>query len=351
MLFPKDRPIYTNLSTSFTDVEALLADLAARKLDGCVEVVFPGYCGVLLMTSGEVTSAVEERGSNRLTGGEATHDIVHQAKEKAGSLSVYALTPEMLWLTLSTVDGEVLYRDLTSSFTNLERLIAKLADDGLSGYVEIVFEAELGTAIVFIQGGRTVACVLYADGQSAAGPEVYESVLRQCQSSAASFNVYRSRQTPLPVPEAEAEAEPPPADAPETPILSGEALRGQVLAVWAEVLACVESIADGLSRPGKFTSAWKEVLVARALTYPFLDPFAAEFEYREGAIRFDGPLPANFSRGLGDCVTDTVSRLAFQLRRADLESRVRAALARFAERNAAVIEQLQLADDLQELVA
>ena len=349
MLFPKDRPIYTNLSTSFTDVEALLADLAARKLDGCVEAVFPDYRGVLLLANGEVTSAVEERGTKRLTGGEAAHGIVQQAKEKGGSLSIYALTPEMLRRALSAVDGEVLYRDLTSSFTNVERLIAKLEEDGLSGYVEILFEADLGTATVFIEGGRTVACVLYADGQSAAGPEVYASVLRQCQSSPASFNVYRSLPEPTPVPVAA--PEPLPASPAAPTILSGETLRGQVLAVWAEVLACVEGVADGLSRPGQFTSAWKEVLVARAITYPFLDPFAAEFEYKEGAIRFDGPLPANFSRGLGDCVTDTVARLAFQLRRADLESKIRAALADVAERNAAVIEQLQLADDLQELVA
>ena len=349
MLFPRDRPIYTNLSTSFTDFEALLADLAARKFDGCVEAVFPGYRGVLLLANGEVTSAVEERDTKRLTGGEATHGIVQQAKEKGGSLSIYALAPEMLRRALSTVDGEVLYRDMTSSFTDLERLIAKLEEDGLSGYVEILFEADLGTATVFIESGRTVACVLYADGQSATGPEVYESVLLQCRSSPASFNVYRSLGEPTPGPE----AAPAPLPArPEAPtILSGDTLRGRVLAVWSEVLACVEGVADGLSRPGRFTSAWKEVLVARAITYPFLDPFAAEFEYKEGAIRFDGPLPANFSRGLGDCVTDTVARLAFQLRRADLESKVRAALADVAERNAAVIEQLQLADDLQELVA
>ncbi len=348
MLFPKDRPIYTNLSTSFTDVEALLADLAARKLDGCVEAVFPGYRGVLLLANGEVTSAVEERGTKRLSGGGATHGIVQQAKEKGGSLSIYALTPEMLRRALSTVDSEVLYRDLTSSFTNVERLIAKLEDDGLAGYVEILFQGDLGTATVFIEGGRTLACVLYADGQSAGGPEVYASVLRQCQSSPASFNVYRSLREPTPAPAA---PEPLPASPAAPGILSGETLRGQVLAVWAEVLACVEGVADGLSRPGRFTSAWKEVLVARATTYPFLDPFAAEFEYKEGSIRLDGPLPANFSRGLGDCVTDTVSRLAFQLRRADLESKVRAALGDVAERNAAVIEQLQLADDLQELVA
>ncbi|MGH2634209.1 MAG: hypothetical protein ACRDG3_12425, partial [Tepidiformaceae bacterium] len=84
---------------------------------------------------------------------------------------------------------------------------------------------------------------------------------------------------------------------------------------------------------------------------PFLDPFAAEFEYRQGVIRFDGSLPEDFNRGLGDCLTDTVARLAFQLKRADLETRVRVTLSELMERNAGVIDQLNLADDLQEFVA
>jgi hypothetical protein len=97
--------------------------------------------------------------------------------------------------------------------------------------------------------------------------------------------------------------------------------------------------------------AFREVLVARAAAFPFLDPFAAEFEYADGTITFDGPLPGDFSKAVGVCLGDTVAKLAFQLRRADLESRVRSKLAGLSEKHAAVIERWDLADDVREFVA
>lgn len=343
MIFPKDRPLYSNLNTSFTDFDGLLADLAARKLTGYLHVSFPAYDAVLFMANGEPRTAIEQSELARSTGNAAAAGLAAHVREKAGIINVYALTPEMLQRLLWTVDSDVLYKDLTTSFTNLERLVAKLEDDRLTGYVEILFANGKGSATVFIEAGQTVECVLYADSQSASGPDVYQTVLQHSASVGASFDVYRVRQEPSPI----APGVAPPVPEPPPPAADS----AQLVGVWAEILGCVERIADSLSKPGRFIAAFKEVLVARAGTYPFLDPFAAEFEYRAGAIQFDGPLPADFSRGLGDCLTDTVSRLAFQLKRADLETRVREALSGLIEQNPGVIEQFNLADDLQEFVA
>jgi DNA-directed RNA polymerase sigma subunit (sigma70/sigma32) len=93
------------------------------------------------------------------------------------------------------------------------------------------------------------------------------------------------------------------------------------------------------------------VLVSRAVTYPFLDPFAAEFSYAGGHITFDHPLPDDFSKALSDCLSDTVSKLAFQLKRADLENKVRTRLGGLSEKHAAVIDRFGLRDDIQEFVA
>ncbi|HXU24967.1 MAG TPA: hypothetical protein VN697_13145 [Tepidiformaceae bacterium] len=343
MMFPKDRSLYSNLNTSFTDFEGLLADLSGRKLTGYVQVSFPGYEAVLFMANGEPRTAIEERELARTTGNAAASGLAARVRDKSGVINVYALTPEMLQLLLWTVDAEVLYKDLTSSFTNLDRLVAKLEEDRLTGYVEILFANGKGSAMVFIEGGRTVECVLYADGQSATGPEVYQTVIQHSAAVGASFNVYRVQQ------EQPAAVAPTPSPLPLAPEQAAEG--PQLLALWGEILGRVEEVVDSLSKPGRFVSAFKEVLVARAATYPFLDPFAAEFEYKAGTIRFESALPGDFNRGLGDCLTDTISRLAFQLKRADLESRVRMELSELTERNAGLIEQLNLADDLQEFVA
>jgi len=124
-----------------------------------------------------------------------------------------------------------------------------------------------------------------------------------------------------------------------------------VLAFWSETLARAEETIDLLAKPGRFVLSFKEVLVSRAVTYPFLDPFAAEFKYAAGHIEFEGPLPDDFSKALGDCLSDTISKLAFQLKRADLEQRVRTKLEGISEKHAAVVDLFDLRDDVQEFVA
>jgi hypothetical protein len=55
---------------------------------------------------------------------------------------------------------------------------------------------------------------------------------------------------------------------------------------------------------------------------PYLDPKSGRFSYSGGVARFEGEAPADISADLGNCLLDTLARLSFRLKRADLESRV-----------------------------
>jgi hypothetical protein len=114
----------------------------------------------------------------------------------------------------------------------------------------------------------------------------------------------------------------------------------EVLEFWSEMLCQAEDVVDGVGGDGRFAAAFKEVLVEKAAEYPYLDPFAAEFDYREGKATYQGEPPADFSEALGDCLHDTIARLAFRLKRADLESRVRSQLSGMYERHERMIEHL-----------
>ncbi|MCL4241788.1 MAG: hypothetical protein KJ048_10580 [Dehalococcoidia bacterium] len=341
MMFPKDRTIYANLNTSFTSFEALLADLKNRRLTGYVELTFPGYTGTLLVSEGELVNACEEAGANRLTGVSAIRAICARAAEKDGSVNVYSAFPDVVLLLHRLMDSRPLYKDLTSAFTSLDRLIAKLRADGLTGYVEVQVADGAGTGVIYLSAGEPVESVLSTRSEFVAGQEALNTIVQMVNTAGGSFNVFVEAQPP-------AGAAPSPAS---TPGPSQETHREALLAFWDEVIAGVEAVADGLSRPGRFVLAFKEVLVSRAVTYPFLDPFAAEFEYTGGHIEFDGPLPDDFSKALGDCLSDTVSKLAFQLKRSDLEQRVRARLESLSEKHAPVVDRFGLRDDFMELVA
>jgi hypothetical protein len=339
MLFPKDRTIYANLNTSFTAFEALLADLAFKRTTGHVDVTFPGYQGALLLNGGEIVQAVEVVNGEKLTGPVAAHHVVAKATEKNGSITVFGLAPEIVTLIQRVIDARPLYQDLTSAFTSLERLIAKLRGDGLTGYVEVSVGEGQSMGIILLAAGEPVECVFQGSGEPLSGNQALEAIVQAVTSLGGSFNVYVEAGAPAA------------GGVAAVPAREDEGMRAELLAFWEDVIGRTEALTDGLSKPGRFMLAFKEVLVSRAATYPFLDPFAAEFQYSNGHITFEGRLPDDLSKALGDCLSDTVAKMAFQLKRADLESRVRAKLAGVSEAHAAAVERFALSDDLQEWVA
>ncbi len=338
MMFPKDRTLYANLNTSFTSFEALIGDLQERKLTGYVEVTAPGYTGTLLFSEGEVVNAQEVAGDKRIVGPAASRGVVERAGARDGMINVYSAFPDVVLLLHRLMDSRPLYRDLTSAFTSLDRLIAKLRSDGLTGYVEVHVADEAGVGIIYLAGGEPVESVFSVGQEMMNGQDALNGIVAAVNTHGGTFNVF------VEAGQQQVAGTPPPAPA-------QEGYRAELMAFWEDVLSRVESVADGLSKPGRFLLAFKEVLVSRAVTYPFLDPFAAEFNYAGGHISFEQPLPDDFSKALADCLTDTIAKLAFQLKRADLEAKVRSRLEGVSEKHAAVIDRFGLHDDVQELVA
>jgi len=338
MMFPRDRAVYANLNTSFTDFDALVADLATRRATGYLRLVYPGYEGVLFLVEGAVVNALEQGAHGHVTGPGAARSIAERVKEKNGTLWVYQLTPELVNLLVSAVDGEVLYRDLSTSFTSLDKLVAKMRSEGLSGYIEVILAGDVGTGMIFLKDGEPVEALLFSETQSLTGRNAVETIVQSAGSVGGSFNVVRAGTTGG-------------AGAPAVAMRS-QASSNEVLAVWEEVIKGVESVADRFAKKeGRFLLAFREVLVTRAAMYPFLDPFAGDFEYKNGKLRLDGPIPEDLSQGLGDCLSDAIAKLAFQLRRADLETRIREELSEIAEKHADVIARLELGPAIQEFVA
>jgi hypothetical protein len=338
MMFPKDRTLYANLNTSFTSFDALIGDLQERKLTGYVEVTAPGYTGTLLLSEGEIVNAQEQTGDRRVAGPAAARGVSERAGQKDGMINVYSAFPDVVLLLHRLMDSRPLYRDLTSAFTSLDRLIAKLRSDGLTGYVEVHVAESAGVGVIYLAGGEPVESVFGLGQEMTYGQDALNAIVSAVNATGGTFNVF------VEAGQSAVQGVPPPAPA-------QEGYRAELMAFWEDMVSRVEATVDGLSKPGRFMLAFKEVLVSRAVTYPFLDPFAAEFSYAGGHITFEQPLPDDFSKALSDCLADAVSKLAFQLKRADLEARVRSRLDGVSEKHAEVIERFGLRDDIQELVA
>jgi hypothetical protein len=329
MILPKGRAEYENLNTSFIDFSELTRDLKANGFTGYVGVSFWDYEGVLFMDNGTIINGIEETGSKKTTGYQAVGGIMGQAEEKNGSVSVHSLTAEMVTMLASVLKSEVVYQDLSTDFSNLGRLLAKLQSEGHTGYLELALKGGRGTAMILMRSGEVVESILSSGNEMLSGTQALPHIMETVSSVGAIFNVYRTV-----VEEAfENTAE----------ILVGLELP-QLLAVWQDIVATVEGIADGRAGEGSFVNAFRDSLIESAEEYPFLDPFAGEFDYRDGRISYSGPTSDEFSRALGRSLGATVDRMDEGLSKVDLLSEVRQGLDPVVEQHADAVQRHGLRD-------
>jgi hypothetical protein len=208
------------------------------------------------------------------------------------------------------LQGEVLYKDLASDLASLDRLVAGLQGRRHSGYIEVQFLKSHDAAMIFFWEGMVLESTWDQQGKVSAGPGVQEEIIRLAAEEGATFTIFSAQP-------GKQKAEVKPAE--------GQT-RQEQLGLWQEVLRALETAVDGPTKTGTFLAAFKRSCIGAAESFPFLDPFAAEFEYRDGRVRFEGPEPiAALNQGLSQAVAHCVRALAAQAGTRDVPGRFSAA--------------------------
>jgi hypothetical protein len=305
MIFPKGEVVHKNLSTSYTNLNGLLLSLKSEDFSGYVKIGFLDYEAVLFMDSGDIINAIEQSGDKKRFGQRAISSIISKAKEQDGMINVYQLSPEMVTVLASTLKREVLYKDLSTDFTSLQRLISKLGEASHTGYIEIALKSGRGTGVIFFQEGEPLETILTAeDGNLISGTNILTKIIEEAQGAGAVFNVYRAN---LPT-------------SSDHMIEIGEGGDlGDLLRVLQDTISTIETVVDGLIKKGIFSSELRRILVKKSNEYPFLDPFAAEFRYKDGKIVFTGKTDIHeLTRGLGECLGLTIEALSSQFSKKEI---------------------------------
>jgi hypothetical protein len=126
--------------------------------------------------------------------------------------------------------------------------------------------------------------------------------------------------------------------------------RQEQLGVWQDVLKTVETSVDNPTKAGTFVTAFKRACIEQADAYPFLDPFAAEFEYRDGRIRYDGQAAgAELNHGLSRCLALCVRTLTGQPAIRDLRGRLSPAVGELRKRHGARLAEYGLTEALPDV--
>jgi hypothetical protein len=286
------------------------------------------------------------------------------------------MPPDRVAIVTSTLQSDIIFKDLASDFTRLDRLIVKLREEKHNGFIEILTKEHKWMGILFFLEGEVADLFTTSEaGATVVDKKSIPGYLENVVKQGVIFNVYRSAgKTPpkeMPPKEAPLKESPPketppketpvreisPKDAPpketahkevpprEIPLKEGspkeippkemplkelpskdltlketpskevthKLMAGgmkDLIPILQDILSKIEKLVDGASRKGTFLKGFKRSLIEKSLEYPFLDPFAGEFEYREGTMVFKGEAGAkDFARGVSESLRTALDQL------------------------------------------
>lgn len=335
MLFPKGQVVYENLNTSFTQLDAMMNELQSVQFTGYVQLTAWEYVGVLLFDTGKIVNAIEESREQRRFGPSAAEGIARRGREKDGTLNVYRLTPEMTQLLANLFKSEVIYKDLDNDLTSLDKLVIKMQDEKLTGYIEVKFRKSQDAATIFMRDGQVLDSTFLNQGATQSGSPVLNEIVHAAETEPATFAVYRADLTAV---------------YSHSINLADSFAQEGMLAFWQEILQTLETGVDALAQPGTFLTAFKRASIDIATAYPFLDPFAAEFEYKDGKIKFSGQATiAEFNEGLSRAIELTLDHFNNQPGNQGLLAKLKPAAATLVEKYNSKLAEVGLSETLPDL--
>jgi hypothetical protein len=273
---PKDDPLFVNLNTYYLDVNKLIEHLQGEVGSG--GVLFRSYRaeGALFFDQDEVITGIFESSEESLSGQAALHLLTDPQQPYNFNVCVYRIGPEDVYFWASLPNAEKIYKDLSNEFTDLDGLINKMGSERLTGFIEVQFVEDNSRGMIFLINGRTVgADTSWSDDTVGGQKALRDDIVQKTKTQDAVFNVC---QIPITRPET-AEEEP------SEPMKASE----DVIFALEEFLSIFEETVRGMRRSHiDFKRLLKHKFVENAEKYAFLDPFAAEFEYENHHIRFNG---------------------------------------------------------------
>lgn len=346
MIFPRGEAVHKNLSTAYTDLSALLANLKLEDFSGTVEIDFPEVRGIIFIDSGEIINGeVKTEGdSGRVIGQQALQALLGFSNQKDGVLSIYRLLPEQVAIVAKNLNHEVLFKGLSTHFVRLDQLLLKLKEGRYGGFIEVMTKENHPMGVLFLEGGEPAE--MFTTPKS--GPSVFGRMsipifIENAVKQGAIFNVY-GRQERISEDEEiiKDEVGKPLMDKEEEVTEKEEGLK-EILLLFERFLSNAEKLIDSLSSKGTFLRIFKRALIEKSEEFGFLDPFAGEFDYRDGSIRFSGEVEEkDFAKGIVECLRFTLSYIEKELPKEKLVSlKLKAGIESFIEHHREALKRLE----------
>jgi hypothetical protein len=304
------KPLYVGLSTEFTDLEKMIGKLVReRDREWFIEIntepaalihMHDTECRIV-NSAGESDTGALDLASNPVLG-----RLIYECNRARGTFDVYFTQPGEVDQPEKAAADQI----SASGQEDATTAIAEPEESNVSG-VEDAAPEELAPSEFPVEPGRDPEEILLA-------PNLVESELARLEGS-----VGAGVQSDLePPPEIETPFPAGDSIEPQTPDLSivrdelsppsadAEAM-AEIKRLMGEIARVIEGAAQSVGRPDSFSMSLRAGQLKIAERFPFLDPFAGDFEYLAGEIVFVGRATAEeFVEGLTEALKLAIETMA-----------------------------------------
>ncbi|MDJ0780404.1 MAG: hypothetical protein QNJ22_00455 [Desulfosarcinaceae bacterium] len=304
-IIPRGEPVVTGLNSYYLKIKQLLEHYQGEIGSGGIFFTAASGKGVVFFDQDEILSGYFQNRKEELSGRRAIDYLLDLPGHVNFSVSVYAIDPEDVYFWTSISSATIMYDNLSSEFTDIKALLRKLAQERLTGYIDVAIKNGDDRGMLFFQNGRIMGDSY--SWTSEPDDEARNLLMEKTKSDGGIFRVFRIDPGQVASAAAAAAQEPPTADlAPEqTPA------KEDILPLLATLLYVLERIVDANKKIRvPFSTLLKKKFIDKADRYSFLDPFAAEFEYKDRRIHYSGTEAPGV---VIEAVTASVSELAHEL--------------------------------------
>jgi hypothetical protein len=291
IIIPRENPLIRDLNSYYLNIERLVEHYQGEMGSGGIHFKSATAEGMVFFDDTALISGLYADKAGQISGHQVIPQILDTLQNNNFKVSIYPIEPDKVhyWSKLS--ESTPLHTDLSAEFTDLDRLIAKMQSEKLTGYIDVSLgNGEKGGLICF-ETGAIIECSCSVDPNGNSAPEAARDYLiQQSRAEGGIFNVNRislqhegARIEPPP----EAVPSSPPPDKQETPPATPTAPPIEMVRDF--LLVFEKTVKTKKKRhAGNFDKLLRKKFMQKAEKYEFLDPFTAEFVYSAGVVNYSG---------------------------------------------------------------
>ncbi|MBW2000100.1 MAG: hypothetical protein JRJ29_19330 [Deltaproteobacteria bacterium] len=293
LLVPKETPSFENLNSYYLDIKRLCEHFQGAYGAGCIHFRSPSPECVIFFDQHEILHGVYQDGKKTVLGQDAFYRLIEESRNQNFAVDIYEIEGEKIYLWANTPSATELYKGLTTEFADLKELLKKMGSEGLTGFIHIVIGNGNESGILFLMNGK-ISGGSYSWKYPPVGGtrEDTELLINRAVEAGAVLDVQY-----LPLEHRGGDGSPP---RDQSKALS------ETMKTLEDLLVHMEDLLSSRNK-GKmsFSHILKKKFLEKANQYPFLDPFAREFQYSSKKIRYEGDDPPEMvAKGVKEVVKE-----------------------------------------------